>query len=122
MNPLSGSNLTDLFFVLILFLTCAVLCVFWIGALIVTAIQLVKINELPRAFFQFLFVNVFLLINFLVFYFFTHWENSHPNRDYFSQSDDVYLVFWLPLNLVFVVVLAETVYRAIAKYRAMNVE
>lgn len=115
--PLENANLSDLFAYVILLVTVAILVLFWLSTLILVVVQFKREPRViwnSRALIQFLFVNVFLLLNLGLSYFFIGWQRSNQDREFFKRSDDLYILIWIPVNLILIVGLAEFVLRMIS--------
>ncbi len=117
MNPLSGSDNSDFLLYSIRILTFGVVALFWLGSLTVTSVQLARKNTLPRALFYFLSVTVFLAVNVVTHYYLNHWHRSHPRQHYFEKSHDIYILLWLPLNVVLMLGMGELAYQLKARLR-----
>jgi hypothetical protein len=106
-------NLTDLGVYMLLLATFVVLALYWMISLFLTVIRAPNggISLLDhRSFFQFIVVNLLLVINSVMFYLFSRWPFSHPGRAPFER-DDLYPFAWLPLNLFLIVGIGEVAYR-----------
>lgn len=111
--PLENANLTYLGVYMMLLATFVVLGFYWMISLLLTVLRAPNGRRTllkHRSCFQFVVVNILLVVNFVMFYLLIRWPSLHPGKELF-EKDDLYPFVWLPLNLLLVVGLGEKAYR-----------
>lgn len=117
--PLENANLTDLGVYMMLLAIFILLGLYWVISLLLTVLR-ARDGERSllnyRSFFQFVVVNLLLVVNFVMFYLFIKWSSSQK----LFEKDDLYPFAWLPLTLFLIVGLGEIAYRKFSSAKTSN--